>query len=171
MAYVFLAFFLFSVLVVAHIFFCRITIKQGLHAKAFIFLAIVFLVVFFASALTLQHSNMLDPHSLWGLPFKITAAIIFILLGPIYLCFYVLTQLTSPSKKILMTISQCGEAGYADIINSIQKENFISTRLNDLRASGCVTQVEDRYVLTTEGRKIAATLNLMQSILGRNVGG
>ena len=82
-----------------------------------------------------------------------------------------LTQLTSPSKKILSTIAQRGEASYDDILASVKKEDFINTRLNDLCASGCVTQSNDRYVLTSEGRKIAAILNMMQSILGRKLGG
>ena len=41
------------------------------------------------------------------------------------------------------------------------------TRLNDLCASGCVKQIDGRYVLTSEGQKIAATLDFMQLVLGR----
>jgi hypothetical protein len=162
---------LFIASVLAHLSFCRKTSKPGLHAKAFIFTAGIFLGIYLVFVLALPYSGMLDPHFWWGLPFRITAGIIFILLVPIYLCFYVLTQLTSPSKKILLLISQSGELSRADMVTSVQKEDFITTRLNDLCASGCVVQMDGRYILTSEGQKIAATLNLMQFILGRNVGG
>lgn len=171
MFYIIFVILLFIVSVIVHIFFCRKATKQGLHAKAFIFMSAISLGVYIMGVLASQYSVVMDPHSLWGLPFRITAGIIFILLVPIYLCFYVLTQLTSPSKKILLTILQAGELSYTDILVSVQKEDFIMTRINDLSASGCVKLVNGRYVLTSEGQKIAVILNFMQFILGRNVGG
>jgi hypothetical protein len=154
-----------------HILFCRKTTKPGLHAKAFILTALFSLGIYVAGVLALQDGGMLDAHSLWGLPFRFTAGIIFVLLAPIYLCFYVLTQLTSPSKKILLAISQCPGISLTGIIASVQKEDFITTRMNDLCASRCVEEINGRYVLTSEGQMIAAILNVMQSVLGRKVGG
>jgi hypothetical protein len=161
--------FIFSVMV--HIFFCRTTSKPGLHAKAFVFIAVIFLCIYGAGVALLQNLGILDPRSVWGLPFKITAGIIFVLLVPIYLCFYVLTQLTSPSKRILLSISQRGELSHNDILASVKKEDFITSRLNDLCTSKCVKEVDGRYSLTSEGRKIALVLNMMQNVLGRDVGG
>lgn len=171
MFYFFLALLLFMLAVIVHIFYCRTTAKPGLHAKAFIITVIIFLAIYAAGVQSSIIAYYLDPHTWWGLPFKITACIIFILLAPVYLCFYVLTQLTSPSKKILLAISQRGTLSHADILVSIEEEDFIMTRLNDLCASGCVRQVNGRYALTKEGRKIASFLNMMQLILGRQVGG
>jgi hypothetical protein len=171
MFYVVLALLLFTGTVIAHILFCRKTDKQGLHAKAFINMAILALGIYVALVLALTYSGMLDPHSLWGLPFKITAGIILFLLVPMYLCFYVLTQLASPSKKILLAISQRGELAYTDILASVQKEDFIASRLSDLCASGCVVQTNGRYRITSEGQKVAAILDIMQFVLGRNAGG
>jgi len=171
MGYVLFSLLLFCVSVMTHILFCRVTAKSGLQAKAFILITFVFLGVYAFGVWAIQQAGVLPLQSLWGLPFKITAGIIFFLLAPVYLCFYVLTQLTSPSKKILLTISQRGELSRADILASVQEEDFIMTRLNDLCASGCVTQINGRYTLTSEGQKIAAILNFMQFTLGRNVGG
>jgi len=171
MFYIVFAFVLFFASVVVHISFCRKTAKSGLHAKAFILTVIIFGGIYAAGISVLPHFGVIDPHSLCGLPFKITAGIIFILLVPIYLCFYVLTQLTSPSKRILAAIAQNGELSYKAILASVQKEDFITSRLNDLCASGCVIQIDGRYILTADGQKIAGTLNFMQFILGRNVGG
>ena len=162
---------LFLCSVVAHIFFCRHTKQAGLHAKAFIFIALFTLGVYILGAWAARNVIWLDPHSLWGAPFQITAGIIFILLIPIYLCFYVLTQLMSPSKKILMSIFQKGERSYTDILAAVEEEKFITTRLDDLCASRCVLQVNGRYFLTGEGQKIVFILNFMQMLLGRNAGG
>jgi len=171
MLYIALACALFMASVMAHILFCRKMPGPGLHAKAFVLRAIFFLFIYAGSALCIAHARWLGVHSFWGMPFQFSAGIIYILLAPVYLCFYVLTQLTSPSKKILQTISRQGESSRADILASVQKEGFITTRLNDLCMSGCVELIEGRYVLTSEGRKIAATLDFMQLVLGRNRGG
>lgn len=171
MIYPFIVLLLFSVLVMTHILYCRKTVKPGLHAKAFVLMALVYLGIYAVSVLALSNSNIIDPNSLWGFPFKISSGFIFVLFVPLYLCFYVLTQLTSPSKKILLAISQGGEVSLQDILVSVEKEDFIMTRLRDLCTSGCVAQSNGRYVLTAEGRKIAMALNVMQFVLGRDAGG
>ena len=171
MFYIFFIFLLFIATLTGHIFFCRNTRKAGLHAKVFVLGAMASLVFYMVVVQLPFMVSQLDPDTLWGLPFKITAGMIFILLVPIYLCFYVLTQLTSPSKKILLTIARRGELSRSDILLSIEQEDFIMTRLNDLLACGCVKETDGKYILTSEGQKIAATLNVMQVILGRNVGG
>jgi hypothetical protein len=171
MFYIVLVLLLFMATVIAHILFCRKTGKPGLHARVFVFIATGAWGIYAVLMLTVPYSDILGQHSLWGLPFKVAAGVIFILLVPIYLCFYVLTQLTSPSKKILSAISQHGELAYADILACVQKEDFIASRLNDLCASGCVAHSNGRYILTSEGQKVAAILNAIQFILGRNVGG
>jgi len=101
MFYISLALLLFTVTVTAHILFCQKTRQQGLHARVFVLIALISLSIYTVLVVFYPYSILIDPHSLWGEPFKVTAGIIFILLVPIYLCFYVLTQLTSPSKKIL----------------------------------------------------------------------
>lgn len=162
MLYVVFALGLFIASVIVHIGFCRRTTKAGLQAKAYVVIGFVFLSIYAGGVLALPH---------WGLPFKITAGVIFLLLVPVYLCFYVLTQLTSPSKKILLAISQRGELAHSDIVACVQKEDFITTRLKDLCASGCVTETAGRYTLSPEGKKIAVVLDIMQRVLGRDIGG
>jgi hypothetical protein len=171
MFYVLLALLLFSATVTAHVLFCRNSGKQGLLAKLFVNLAFIALGIYIASILTWSRLLALDPHSIWGLPFKMTAGVIFFLLVPMYLCFYVLTQLTSPSKKILSVIAQRQETGYDEILASVTEEDFIASRLKDLCDSKCVIRKDGRYVITSEGQKVAGILNTIQFILGRKVGG
>lgn len=171
MFYIVLALLLFAGTVTTHVLFCRKTAKQGLHAKFFVNTAFLALGIYAVLVLTWDYPQTLDPHSLWGLPFKITAGAIFFLLVPFYLCFYVLTQLTSPSKKILSTISQRGELGYAEVLACVREEDFIASRLNDLCDSRCVVQNNGQYIITSEGRKVASILNAIQFVLGRKAGG
>ena len=171
MFYIVLAILLFIASVTTHIVYCRHTTKKGLQAKFFIMTAILFWCVYGGIVFSLQHMGILDEHSLWGLPFRITAGFIYILLIPMYLSFYVLTQLTSPSKMILVAIAGKGELTYKDIVLAIKKEDFIGSRLQDLCMSGCVRHLDGQYILTNNGKKIANLLNFMQLILGRNVGG
>jgi hypothetical protein len=171
MAYVFFALLLFCASVMAHVFFCRGKRGSGLQAKAYILIAALLFFVYVIVVLAIQQAGILHAQSLWGLPFRITAGLIFILLIPVYLSFYVLTQLMSPSKKILICLSQRGSLTYTDIVACVENENFINTRLNDLLSTGCVREVEGRYILNASGQKIAAILNIMQHLLGRDIGG
>jgi len=171
MFYIVFVILLFIASVIIHVFFCRRTTRPGLQAKAYILIAIILIGVYVAGVYAIGKACILDGHSLWGLPLKITAGVIFALLVPVYLSFYVLTQLMSPSKKILLTISRRGNLSYADIVLCVQEEDFIGTRLSDLVTSGCVRQTEGRYTLSPSGQKIAAVLNIMQYVLGRGMGG
>jgi len=171
MFYAFFALFLFIISVMTHILFCRKSSQSGLQAKAFIGLAFLFLAVYVLGSWAILKADIFLPNTLLGFPFLITAGIIFILLIPVYLCFYVLTQLMSPSKKILLTVSQMQKASYEDMVSCVEQEDFINTRLSDLVTSGCVIKDQDRYRLSASGRQIAGILDLMQHVLGRKMGG
>ena len=171
MAYVLFAFLLFCASVMTHIIFCRSKPKSGLHVKAFILIAILFLVVYAVGVWAVQQAGTLQAQPVWGLPFQFSAGLIFVLLVPVYLILYVPTQLMSPSKKILLTVASRGNLSFGDIVLCVQEEDFINTRLRDLVSTGCVQKAEGRYLLNESGKKIAAFLNIMQFILGRNIGG
>jgi len=162
---------LFFAAVMAHIFYCRKSPLAGLHAKAFGIIAIIFLGVYIGIILMVDHSQILGSQGLWVLPFRITAGVIYILLVPVYLIFYTLTQQTSPSKKILLSISEQGEMTLSDIMAVAEEQDFIAIRLEDLCLSGCVKVVEGRYILSASGQKIATVLNIMEHLLGRGIGG
>jgi hypothetical protein len=127
--------------------------------------------VYTVVAAALPHSAVLNEHTVWGFPFKITAGLIFVLLVPMYLCFYALTELTSPSQKILNSLSRDKGLSFPEILNHVDKEDLVLSRLNDLCASGCVVQADGGYVLSAEGRSIAMVLDMMQAFLGREAGG
>jgi len=142
-----------------------------LQAKAFVFIALSFMGIYIVAVYVLGQGNILNPYSFWGQPFKMTAAILYVLLIPVYLSFYVLTQLMSPSKKILKCITDHGSLNYSGILEGVKQESFIDTRLNDLVLSGCVKKAGNRYWVSPSGKTIAAVLNVMQHILGRGIGG
>ena len=169
MIYILFALLLFVGSVMAHIFFCRRRRNAGIQAKAYLYITAFFIAVYIIGAHFI--AGTVSPHSLWGSPLKITSGILFVLLIPFYLNFYTLTQLMSPSKKILICISRKGSASYEEILASIQEEDFIGTRLHDLITSGCVIETEGRYVLSPSGWGITTVLNRMQLILGRDIGG
>lgn len=171
MIYILFALLLICLSVMTHVIFCRGIKKQVLQVKAYVIIAIISLGVYAAGANAIGQGGFLDPHSLWGLPLKITAGVIFALMAPVYLIFYTSTLLMSPSKKILLTISRLGNPSYADIVHCMQEEDFIGTRIKDLCISGCVNHAQGSYTLSPSGQKIAAVLNIMQRILGRGMGG
>ena len=171
MVYVLFSLILFCASVLMHVLFCRKINRPGLQAKAYIFISLFFIFVYALVVFVVGQKHIFDPHSFWGMPFTLTAGLVFVLLVPVYLSFYALTQLMSPSKKILLSIARHGSLSYAGILRCVQDEKFIDTRLSDLISSGCVKVVQSRYVLNESGRKIAMILQMMQYILGRDIGG
>lgn len=163
--------FLFAVSITIHIFYCRRAAQKRLHIKAYVRILFILLSVYVLGVLALHHGEWLKEHPLLNMPFKITSGIILMLFGPFYLIFYGLTHLVSPSQKILLSVAQNGGASYADIVMYVQEEDFIGTRLRDLCASGCVVQEQGRYMLSPSGRKLATTLEWMQRMTGRGMGG
>ncbi len=153
---------LFALSVIVHILYCRRLVQRKLHIKAYSYIAFIFLSVYVLGVLILRHE---------GLPFPMTAGVIFVLLIPTYLIFYILTQFISPSQKILSVLAHRQKLSYADIVACVEKEGFITTRLDDLCASGCVVQIKGGYLLSPSGKRIAAVLNLMQHVFGRGIGG
>ena len=150
-------FFVFSVFV--HLFACRRSNDKSLKAKLFIMIAALHLAVFVVTAVFMN------------MPLIFAVSAIYVLLVPVYLVFYVSTELVSPSKIILWIAGSSGGAGYAGIFKALEKENMIMTRLEELEHSGCAVCVKGRYTLTGAGRGIARFLNYYQKILGRDVGG
>ena len=171
MFYVAFILLLFAAAVGAHTLFCRFTSVPGLHTKTFGHIALACLAVYAAVAYWINQQALLDPQSLWGLPFVMTGGFIFILLAPCYLTFYVLTQLMSPSKKILLALQRAQSLDYEGVLASVREEDFIGTRLAELRVSGCIVKTADGYALSPSGRTIAMFLNCMQAMLGRKAGG
>lgn len=130
-----------------------------LRAKLFITVASGHLIIFIALAIILK------------LPMVLTSVVIYILLIPVYLIFYVCTELVSPSKRILQIIASSNEANYTQVFKALEQENFIMLRLEELEQSGCLKRSDNRFELTASGRKIASILDVYQRLLGRDIGG
>ena len=171
MGCVLLALLCFMAAIAAHIFYCRRAPRSGLHAKAFVGIAFVLLCAYVSLALAIGHAGLLDPPTLWGKPFVLTGIIIFVLLVPAYLTFYVMTMAVSPSRKIVSVLAARGALSYGEVLEFVRQEDFVQGRMNDLCVSGCVIEHDGKYVLGFSGRLIAGISNLMQRILGREMGG
>ncbi len=148
---------LFMIVVFCHLLYCRASVDKRLQAKVFIVTAFVCWVMW---AIFSVRFNLF-----------ISASVIYFLCIPVYLVFYVSTVLTSPSKKILLSLSKENIVSYDSLLEVIQRSQFVETRLQELMDSGCVFLKDGRYVLSPSGKTIAEILNVYQVILGRSVGG
>ncbi len=171
MMYILLSLLMFCVSVSVHVLYCRRQSKQQLHTKAYCAIAVALMGVYLSVAFYVKRSLLFSDDSLLGVSLEWTGLAILIVLVPVYLCFYVLTQLTSPSKRIIEAIVKGTEITYDDIRKNIAAEDFIGTRLRDLKISGCITEITEVYTVTASGRLIARVLNIMQKFLGREAGG
>ncbi len=171
MFYVCFALSLFAFAVYCHVCVCKKRSKKQLHSKAFIIIAGILLGAYAFGSWVVTLLRVFDPLTVWGQPFIISSAFMYLLCIPVYLTFYVLTQLMSPSKKILLSIKRRETLDFEGIVAEVASEDFIGTRLNDLCVSGCVVLEKGRYTLSPSGRILAGTLGVMQFIFGRDTGG
>jgi hypothetical protein len=163
-----ITFFIISVII--HIRLCRSNVSNQLLAKAFCSIAMVNLVVCAIAFAVLEKSF---PYNgcLWFLPLMWTSLFMYVLLVPVYLVFYVSTELMSPTKKILLYIQTHGHASDEDLSKIFTDEDLIRPRLNDLVSTACVRNKDGLYSLLPAGQQISKALNCYQIILGRGMGG
>jgi hypothetical protein len=154
-----LAFLFFAADVIVHALYCRRQKRGELYAKFFIILSLMsfVLLAYFLSGISSDY--------------KWCSILIFVLLVPVYLIFYVSTVLLSPSKKILQILESVPDADYELILSGLEKEDLISLRLKELADSGCVFVCEGRYQLTFAGQQTARVLKFCERMIGRPIGG
>ncbi len=159
-----LAVVIFLSVVFCHLVICRYRDREKLYVREFLMLALFGLAVSIAGSIYLPKAIVIGPRLI------ITSVIFYILLIPTYLCFYVLTLLVSPSKKILSVLAR-GPLTKADIHGELEVEQFVQSRLADLLSSGLVTDHQGRLQLTAQGKAYCFIAQLFQSFIGRGQGG
>jgi hypothetical protein len=160
----------FFIAVFIHIQICRAKRSQaGLWVKLFCVIAGFGLGLCWLAFVAFHHV----PHrsGLWALPLELTSSLIYLLLVPSYVVFYVSTQMMSPSKRILMLIDQAGGMELQQLKEAFSDEEFIMPRLRDLEQTGCIAKENGTYKLTPSGLALARFLNCYQILLGRKAGG
>ncbi len=155
--------FFFFLSVVVHILICRGRKTAELQVKLFCAIALGFLLlcwVVFRAA-----------WNVWRFSLPISSTVIYLLLIPVYLSFYVNTKFNSPSKMVMVLLRANGTMDYEELLRHFTNEEFVVSRLDDLVKSGCVEEKDGRYRLMTQGRWTAKILEVYQKVLGREMGG
>jgi hypothetical protein len=160
----------FVLVVVTHIGVCRRYKGKGLLVKAFCVMATAGLLLAVAAAVAIK-GQVSHWSLIWQLPLFVTAMLIYILLVPTYIIFYVSTQLNSPSKEILLLIKKQGSMSREQLAAQMTDDKFIRPRLVDLKQTDYVTYKDSKYRLNPSGIKVARFLNFYQWLLGRELGG
>lgn len=164
MMHVFMSLILFFLAVLLHLWYCHKTTLKGLQAKAFVIIAVgilMFMGVLF----------IFIPFDPWEPALTWTAIIIYLLLIPVYLIFYVTTSLISPSKKILQILQNQGKADYGQLLFAIKTDNMIEGRLQELIVSGCAYERQGKFFLTSHGKKLLVMSKLYRHLSGRYMAG
>ncbi len=165
---------MFDILIVVSVFFCVVCVHLGLcrlwgkrclyvrelMMSVAIGLAVCALVLFggFFPALSTAPRLIM------------TSLTLYVLLIPIYLCFYVLTILMSPSKKILILLEK-GPLSRTELHDGVAVEAFVQTRLEDLLVSSMVENKNGRLMLTPQGRMYLNVVEAFGVLMGRAKGG
>ncbi len=171
MFYVITTFLIFFSCVALHLTICRRRQKGNLLMKEFARIALCgFLVLVLGGFALIDRWGGVST-SLWLAPLKWTSALMYLLLIPTYIIFYANTELTSPSKQIMVLISQNQSMSFEELLKHFTTQEFIISRLDDLVQTKCMRKENGRYQLTFDGVKIARALRIFQSLLGRPMGG
>ncbi len=156
----------FVAVVGVHLAICRASGKRCLYVREFLMLATIGL----ALCLGILCGGLFPAISA-AERLIVTSLLLYVLLIPTYLCFYVLTILMSPSKKVLMLLAAHGSLDRTALHQGLAAEAFIQTRVEDLLVSGMVENKKGRLVLTPQGRMYLNGVKLFGVLMGRPQGG
>jgi hypothetical protein len=160
----------FLICVLTHVAWCRLRRqKEGL--MPFAVLSVCFLVILFLVTRGTVDSSAGPGFNLWTLPLKGTAVILYLLWIPVYLIFYYSTLVESPSRTILNYIAHHPKCSYQDIVNHLENNHLLTSRLRTMEEFHTLVVEGRRYRLTAGGRMAARLLRVYQFIFGRPVGG
>ena len=166
---VMLFFFLDAVFI--HLIVCRKSPQEGLLLKPFIGIALTNLFLLWAVFWFSNSYARSAPSSIWSVHLYGCAAIMYILLIPAYLVFYFSTQQMSPSKKILLLLSDQGPLSFQELLKHFSDQEFVLPRIKELIGIRCLVEHGGWYVLTPSGAQMANVYKIYQSVLGRTKGG
>jgi hypothetical protein len=167
--FVMLFFFLDAVFI--HLIVCRKRSQEGLLLKPFIGIALTNLCLLWAAFWFSYKYVHSDPSSIWSVNLHGCATVIYILLIPTYLVFYFSTQQMSPSKKILLLLSDKGPLSFQELLKHFSDQEFVLPRIKELIGIRCLVEHGGWYVLTPSGAQMANVYKIYQSVLGRTKGG
>ncbi|HOW36119.1 MAG TPA: hypothetical protein PL155_06880 [Candidatus Omnitrophota bacterium] len=172
MFYVLATLSIFCIAVLMHILWCRVFPKNRLQIAPFAFFSLVGLLYYGALAHLFFYGSSADRAvNLWNLPLALSAAVVYILLIPIYLALYFNTRVESPTQKILRIIHEHDGIGYEELASCISDSEIIIPRIDDLLRCRYIQMKEGAYCLTARGIVVAKALNAYQVLTGREAGG
>ena len=154
-----------------HLGICRRGKKDFLLIKKFLCMSALGLIIFGKTSFFIHYNLAPENHSWWHLPLPVTATLLYVLLTLIYLSFYVNVKLVSPSKKIMTLIREHKGMTHSELLKHFTDPGFIQPRLDDLVESGCARIIENKYGISSSGKRIGVILEIYQKILGRPKGG
>lgn len=164
----------FCLHIIMHVGWCRIKSEEKLQVKPILFIAffclvsyLVFLKKFSGSSIFIYETTF----NFWKVPLMITSSIVFLLLIPFYILFYICTEIESPSMKILLLVKQYGEIFYQDLRNNFTDQTLIIPRLQDLISSGYISFDGRYYRILPKGTTLVRILDIYQRRLGWRMGG
>lgn len=162
----------FVLSILLHILWCRF--KRGQSLRAASFLTIAFAGLFFYILILkfpMKIPDVFGGTDIWSMPLQFTAITMYIALVPLYLLFYYAIIIDSPSRFILNVLQKKEKVLYQEIINSMDGNYFITSRLNALIRHGYVEFNGNVYRLSSRGLRVAKILKLYEKISGRAMGG
>ncbi|MBL8012683.1 MAG: hypothetical protein JNN05_02435, partial [Candidatus Omnitrophica bacterium] len=116
--------FFFLDAVVIHLIVCRKHRGPGLLLMPFVGIALVNLCLMGVVFWFFGNTFSSEPVSLWNVRMPSSAVGMYILLIPAYLVFYFSTQQMSPTKKILLLLSQEGPLRTSDLLTHFTDQEF-----------------------------------------------
>ena len=169
---IFLSIAAFFLAVIFHISWCRCVKRNGLQVRAFFMIAVGLLCIKIAIELSTSPATLITgSYTVWTMPLKFTADIIYLLLGLFYLICYFSPRVESPSQRLLRTCSKADGSTLEELEKAVNNDDFIMTRMDDLLRCGYMRVVEGHYEILPPAIFVARVLVFYQKISGRGIGG
>lgn len=174
MLYINLSFLFFCLFVIIHIAWYRIKSEKKLEIQPILIIGGILLIVYLALLKKLSSLSLFiheNTFNFWNAPLIITSLVVYLLLIPFYMIFYISAEIESPSMKILLLVKEYGEISYEDLRGRFTDQTLLMPRVKDLISTGYVSYDGRYYSILPAGRRLVRILDIYQRCLGWRMGG
>ena len=154
-----------------HVLWCRLFPKKDLQILLYCAIAMIMLMVSGGYLFFLRPQLIPIGNSFWNIPLPLSSLALFVLLIPVYLMLYFMTQQESPTKRLLLFLEKRGKATYAELAHYMTDKAIIEPRMSDLIRYGFVIKEGNGYRLLASGHRTSLALIAYEKACHKEMGG
>jgi len=147
---------------------------NSMKRMVFVRISICWLIAYVALSTILYHYDYLGIESGYDrlcLPLIGSSVVLYLLLIPVFLQYYFMAYIESPSGRIMYLIGKSGRMSFEELEELIPENTLIMPRLSSMEENGYIEADKRRYYALLKGERVVQMMKLFQRVFGFEKGG